>query len=111
VIGMTNLQEAKLAREAEICYGTVAMVTDYDCWHPAHDAVTLQEVISNLQKNSQNAIRVLLAAIENMPRARNCRCGSALEHAIVTDREKMPHDTLKKLKLIVGKYLTLEPAQ
>src|SRR6202162_3116189 len=82
VIGMTNLQEAKLAREAEICYGTVAMVTDYDCWHPGHDAVTVQQIIGNLLKNSENAIKLLLRAVEKLPPARTCQCGSALADAI-----------------------------
>src|SRR3990172_3505823 len=85
VIGMTNLQEAKLAREAEICYATVAMVTDYDCWHPAHDAVTVTEVIENLMKNAANAIQVVKKAVENMARERSCKCSSALAHAIITD--------------------------
>jgi 5'-methylthioadenosine phosphorylase len=105
VIGMTNLQEAKLAREAEICYVTVAMVTDYDCWHPGHDAVTVQEVVSNLVKNAENANRVLLHAIEAMPAARVCRCGSALADAILTDRAKIPPETRKKLELLIGKYI------
>ncbi|MBI2815879.1 MAG: S-methyl-5'-thioadenosine phosphorylase [Acidobacteria bacterium] len=108
VIGMTNLQEAKLAREAELCYVTVAMVTDYDCWHPEHDAVTVQQVMCNLQSNSQNAIKLLLKAVEQMPAERNCRCGSTLEYALITEREKIPHETLKKLKLLVGKYLSQE---
>ena len=111
VIGMTNLQEAKLAREAEICYATVAMVTDYDCWHPAHDAVTVQEVVSNLLKNSANATKVLLQAIEKMPRSRTCRCGSALANAILTDHSKIPPQTLQKLELLIGKYVTSSGAK
>lgn len=105
VIGMTNLQEAKLAREAEICYATVAMVTDYDCWHPHHEAVTVQEVISNLLQNSENATQVLLRALEGMPSERACRCGSALADAILTARDKVPAETRKKLELLIGKYL------
>ena len=105
VIGMTNLQEAKLAREAEICYATVAMVTDYDCWHPDHDAVTVQEVISYLLKNSENANKVLLQALVRIPSERTCRCGSALADAILTDRSKIPQETRRKLELLVGKYL------
>ena len=105
VIGMTNLQEAKLAREAEICYATVAMVTDYDCWHPKHEAVSVQEVIANLQKNSENAKEVLLRAVERMPAIRTCQCGSALANSILTDREKISPETRKKLDLLVGKYL------
>ncbi len=105
IIGMTNVQEAKLAREAELCYATVAMVTDYDCWHPGHDAVTVTEVIDNLMKNAANAARVLVKAVEGMPRTRSCKCGSALAHAIITDRAKIPAATRKKLALLVGKYL------
>ncbi len=104
VIGMTNLQEAKLAREAEICYVTVAMVTDYDCWHPEHDAVTVEQIIATLQKNAENAARVVKAAVAAMPVERQCRCGAALSHALITDRAAVPAETLKKLELLVGKY-------
>ncbi|HUE20444.1 MAG TPA: S-methyl-5'-thioadenosine phosphorylase [Bryobacteraceae bacterium] len=104
VIGMTNLQEAKLAREAEICYVTVAMVTDYDCWHPGHDAVTVTDIIANLVKNAENACKVVAAAVERMPAGRSCKCGSALAHAIITDRKLVPEATRRKLDLIVGKY-------
>jgi 5'-methylthioadenosine phosphorylase len=104
-IGMTNLQEAKLAREAEICYVTVAMVTDYDCWHPDHDAVTVTDIIANLVKNAGNACKVVAAAVERMPVERSCKCGSALAHAIITDRKLVPETTRRKLDLIVGKYL------
>ena len=104
VIGMTNLQEAKLAREAEICYVTVAMVTDYDCWHADHDAVTVTDIIANLVKNAENAAKVVTAAVSNMPAERTCKCGSALAHAIITDRKAVPQTTLKKLELLVGKY-------
>ncbi len=106
VIGMTNLQEAKLAREAEICYVTLAMVTDYDCWHPDHDAVTVNDIISHLIKNAENAARVVAAAVAAMPAERLCRCGSALEHALITDKSKVPVATRKKLELLVGKYFT-----
>ena len=105
IIGMTNAQEAKLAREAELCYATVAMVTDYDCWHPGHDAVTVTEVINYLNKNAANAVRVLAKAVEAMPHDRGCKCGSALAHAIITDRSKIPAATRQKLELLVGKYL------
>jgi 5'-methylthioadenosine phosphorylase len=105
VIGMTNLQEAKLAREAEICYVTVAMVTDYDCWHPEHDAVTVNQIIANLMKNAENAARVVARAVETMPAERTCKCGSALEHAIITDRAAIPAGTRKRLELLVAKYL------
>jgi 5'-methylthioadenosine phosphorylase len=105
VIGMTNLQEAKLAREAEICYVTIAMVTDYDCWHPEHEAVTVTDIIANLTKNAENAARVVSAAVRAMPEARECKCGSALAHALITDRKTIPVATRKKLELLVGKYL------
>jgi 5'-methylthioadenosine phosphorylase len=104
VIGMTNLQEAKLAREAEICYVTVAMVTDYDCWHAGHDAVTVSDIIGNLVKNAANACRVVAEAVAHMPKERSCKCGSALAHAILTDRKQVPETTLAKLRLLVEKY-------
>ncbi len=105
VIGMTNLQEAKLAREAEICYVTVAMVTDYDCWHPDHDAVTVTEIIANLTKNAENACAVVAEAVAAMPETRECGCGSALKHALITDPAAIPEATREKLELLVGKYL------
>ena len=105
IIGMTNLQEAKLAREAEICYVTIAMVTDYDCWHPDHDAVTVQDIIANLTKNAENAAKVVSAAVRSMPATRECKCGSALAHALLTDRTTIPDATRKKLEILVGKYL------
>ncbi len=105
VIGMTNLQEAKLAREAEICYVTVAMVTDYDCWHPHHESVTVDQVVSVLLKNAENATKVVRATVTGIPEGRACKCGSALAHAILTDRTKIPAAARTKLKLILGKYL------
>ena len=105
VIGMTNLQEAKLAREAEICYVTVAMVTDYDCWHPEHDAVTVTDIIANLTKNAENACKLVAATVAAMPDAPECKCGSALAHALITDRTTVPAATRQKLELLVGKYL------
>jgi 5'-methylthioadenosine phosphorylase len=105
VIGMTNLQEAKLAREAEICYVTIAMVTDYDCWHPQHDAVTVDDIIQTLTQNAENASKVVTAAVRAMPDARECKCGSALAHTLITDRKAIPEGTKKKLELLVGKYL------
>jgi 5'-methylthioadenosine phosphorylase len=104
VIGMTNLQEAKLAREAEICYVTVAMVTDYDCWHPHHDAVTVTDIIAVLTQNAANAAKVIAAAVQQMPGERTCKCGSALAHALITDKTLVPETTRRKLNLIVGKY-------
>jgi len=105
VIGMTNLQEAKLAREAEICYVTVAMVTDYDCWHPHHDSVTVDQIIAVLVKNAENAARVVRETVAAMPKSRGCKCGSALGHAIITEKDKIPPATRQKLKLILNKYL------
>jgi 5'-methylthioadenosine phosphorylase len=104
VIGMTNLQEAKLAREAEICYVTIAMVTDYDCWHPEHDAVTVSDIIANLVKNAENACQVVTQAVANMPTGRSCKCGQALAHALITDKKSVPDVTRKKLDLLIGKY-------
>ena len=105
VIGMTNLQEAKLAREAEICYVTVAMVTDYDCWHPHHDSVTVEQIVCVLLKNAENAAKVVKAAVAATPKTRSCKCGQALANAVLTDRAKIPAATKKKLRLILGKYL------
>jgi 5'-methylthioadenosine phosphorylase len=106
VIGMTNLQEAKLAREAEICYVTVAMVTDYDCWHPHHDSVTVDQIVAVLVKNAENAAKVVRETVAAMPSARSCKCGSALAHAILTDRDKIPAATIEKLSLVLNKYLS-----
>lgn len=105
VIGMTNLQEAKLAREAEICYATMAMVTDYDCWHPDHDSVTVDQIVKVLHTNADNAARVVKQAVALMPKERKCRCGSALQYAILTDPEKIPAGTRQKLSLLLDKYL------
>ena len=105
VIGMTNLQEAKLAREAEICYATVAMVTDYDCWHPHHDSVTVEQIIAVLNKNASNACDVVRHAVAAMPQTRGCKCGSALQHALLTQPDKIPAATRKKLALFLDKYL------
>ena len=104
VIGMTNLTEAKLAREAEICYVTVAMVTDYDCWHPDHDAVTVNQIIATLTKNAENACAVVAQAVAQMPAQRTCGCGSALAHAIITDRKMVPEATRRKLGILIEKY-------
>jgi len=105
VIGMTNLQEAKLAREAEICYVTIAMVTDYDCWHEEHDAVTVTDILANLAKNAEHACGVVSEVVASMPSARECKCGSALAHALITDPKVVPPATRAKLELLVGKYL------
>jgi 5'-methylthioadenosine phosphorylase len=106
VIGMTNLQEARLAREAEMCYSTLAMVTDYDCWHEGHDAVTVDQVIAVAMKNADNATKVVREAILSLPRTRSCKCGSALQHAIMTDPKVIPAATKQKLSLILDKYLS-----
>lgn len=106
VIGMTNLQEAKLAREAEMCYVTVAMVTDYDCWHPGHAAVTVTDILANLTQNAGNAAKTVAAAVAAMPETRTCRCGSALKHALITSPASIPEETRNRLELLVGKYLT-----
>jgi 5'-methylthioadenosine phosphorylase len=105
VIGMTNLQEAKLAREAEICYATLALVTDYDCWHPDHDAVTVDMIVANLLANAAMAQRVLANAVEALPMARDCECARALAAAIITRPDAIPADTRKKVSLLVDKYL------
>ena len=106
VIGMTNVTEAKLAREAELCYATVAMITDYDCWYPQHSSVTVAEIIANLNRNTENAQNVLRAAIRRLPAGRECGCGRALAHAILTDRARIPVAAKRRLALLVGKYLT-----
>jgi len=105
IIGMTALQEAKLAREAEICYGVLAMVTDYDCWHPEHDAVTVTQVLDYLSRNVENSQKIVRQAVRALPVERTCKCGSALAHAILSDRKKIPAAAKKKLALLVGKYL------
>jgi 5'-methylthioadenosine phosphorylase len=105
VIGMTNLQEAKLAREAEICYATAAMVTDYDCWREGHDAVTIEEIVKVMNQNSANACRVVKTAVAAMPRDRRCACSSALQFAMLTSPDTIPQATRQKLDLLIGKYL------
>jgi len=105
VIGMTNLQEAKLAREAEICYATMAMVTDYDCWHEGHDDVTIEQIVAVLHQNADNACRVVRAAVAAMPVERTCPCGSALKYAILTDRKLIPQATRERLALLLDKHL------
>lgn len=105
VIGMTNLQEAKLAREAEICYATMAMVTDYDCWHEGHDAVTVEQIVAVLNQNAANAANVVRAAVAAMPKERTCACGSALQFAILTNPAAIPAEARERLDLLVGKYL------
>jgi 5'-methylthioadenosine phosphorylase len=105
IIGMTNMSEAKLAREAEICFVSLAAVTDYDCWYKPDQEVTVEIVVQNLLKNVDNAKRILKRAIRNMPQERLCNCGSALESAIITDKKAIPAAVKKKLKIIIGKYI------
>lgn len=104
VIGMTNLQEAKLAREAEICYVTIAMVTDYDCWHEEHASVSVTDILANLQQNASNACRVVAEAVKRLSDGLDCPCRNALAHALITDKKVVPPETLRKLEPIVGKY-------
>jgi 5'-methylthioadenosine phosphorylase len=104
IIGMTNLQEAKLAREAEICYTTIALVTDYDCWHPHHDSVTVDMVVANLLENARMAQQVIANAVEALPIERACECGRALATAILTRRDVVPAATVERLGPIVAKY-------
>jgi 5'-methylthioadenosine phosphorylase len=105
IIGMTNLQEAKLAREAEICYTTIALVTDYDCWHPEHDAVTVEMVIANLMENARTAQQIIADAVDRLPYERTCECASALKYALITRPEAIPAETARDLAPLVGKYL------
>ncbi|HLD82859.1 MAG TPA: S-methyl-5'-thioadenosine phosphorylase [Candidatus Omnitrophota bacterium] len=105
VIGMTNMPEAKLAREAQICYSTLACVTDYDCWHPEHESVTIDMVIQNLLKNAENAKKIISAVIKNIPEKRNCACADTLKYAIVTDKKLIPEKVKKDLEIIIGKYV------
>jgi 5'-methylthioadenosine phosphorylase len=105
IIGMTNLQEAKLAREAEICYSTIALVTDYDCWHPDHDSVTVDMVIANLMQNARTAQHIIAKAVEGLPYTRSCECASALKYALITRPDAIPPQVRQDLAPLVGKYL------
>jgi 5'-methylthioadenosine phosphorylase len=105
VIGMTNLQEAKLAREAEICYVTIALVTDYDCWYESHETVSADMIIANLQKNCQAAQSILAQTVQDLSSVRRCQCSEALKYALITDKKAIPDRTKKKLECIIGKYL------
>jgi 5'-methylthioadenosine phosphorylase len=106
IIGMTNLQEAKLAREAEICYTTIALVTDYDCWHPDHDSVTVEMVMSTLAKNAATAQQIIAGAVERLPYERTCECASALKYALVTRPEMVPDQLKKDLAPLIGRYIS-----
>jgi 5'-methylthioadenosine phosphorylase len=105
VIGMTNLQEAKLAREAEICYATLALVTDYDSWHPDHDAVTVDMIIANLTRNAVTARNTIAEAVGRLDAAPTCGCQDALATAIITRPEAVPEQTKRELAPIIGKYM------
>jgi len=105
IIGMTNLQEAKLAREAEICYTTLALVTDYDCWHPDHDSVTVDMIIANLMQNAKTAQQIIAGAVDALPYERSCECASALKYALITRPDAVPAQTRQDLAPLVGKYL------
>jgi 5'-methylthioadenosine phosphorylase len=105
IIGMTNLQEAKLAREAEICYSTIALVTDYDCWHPDHDTVTVEMIIANLTQNARTAQQIIANAVEHLPFERTCECASALKYALITRPDAIPEQVKKDLAPLVSKYL------
>jgi 5'-methylthioadenosine phosphorylase len=105
VVGMTNATEAKLAREAELCYSTIAMITDYDCWHPEHESVTASQIIATLNQNAENAQRVLREAVRALPADRSCKCGAALKHALVTDMKLVPAATKRRLAAILAKYI------
>jgi len=106
VIGMTGVTEAKLAREAELCYATVALITDFDCWHPHHDAVTLNEILANMASNTENVQHAIREAVRTLSDERGCKCGASLAHAIVTDRKMIPAAAKKRLAPIIGKYIT-----
>jgi 5'-methylthioadenosine phosphorylase len=109
IIGMTNLQEAKLAREAEICYTTIALVTDYDCWHPDHDSVTVEMIIGNLTQNARTAQQVIAGAVDRLDVGRRtCPCASALATALITQPQHVPIETKRKLAPIIEKYMPVE---
>jgi 5'-methylthioadenosine phosphorylase len=105
IIGMTNLQEAKLAREAEICYSTIALVTDYDCWHPEHDQVTVEMIVANLTQNAKMAQQVIAEAVGRLPYERTCECATALKHAIITRPDAVPASVKKELAPLIKKYM------
>ncbi|MCX5716702.1 MAG: S-methyl-5'-thioadenosine phosphorylase [Candidatus Omnitrophica bacterium] len=105
IIGMTNMAEAKLAREAEICYSTLAAVTDFDCWHPDHETITIEMVLRNLRRNIENAKQILVKVIKKLPEERTCECQNALRHAIITDGKLVPAKVKEDLRIIIGKYI------
>ena len=105
IIGMTNLTEAKLAREAEICYGVIALSTDYDCWHESHEVVTVDAILAIMHQNVAMAKEIIRLAVSDAAVQRDCTCGSAMQYAIVTDRAAIPAETVQRLEPIIGKYL------
>jgi 5'-methylthioadenosine phosphorylase len=105
IIGMTNLQEAKLAREAEICYVTIALVTDFDCWHESHETVSADMIIKNLQRNCETAQLIIAQAVKDLSDSRRCQCGEALKYALITNKNLIPKDVKERLRCIIGKYL------
>jgi 5'-methylthioadenosine phosphorylase len=105
VIGMTNISEARLAREAEICYGTIALATDYDCWHDEHEDVSVEAVVAIIHKNVATARSIIRAAVRDLAMGRSCKCGEALQYAIMTQKDLIPEATRQKLDIIMGKYL------
>jgi 5'-methylthioadenosine phosphorylase len=106
IIGMTNLQEAKLAREAEICYTTLALVTDYDCWHPSHDSVTVDMIMANLTQNAHMAQQIIANAVERLPVERSCECARALAHALLTRPDAIPESIKRDLRPLIAKYIS-----
>jgi 5'-methylthioadenosine phosphorylase len=105
VVGMTALPEAKLAREAEICYTTLAVVTDYDCWHPGYESVTTEMILTNLRKGIDAVKRILQSLLPSIPQKRDCVCASALKYAIATEKKYIPEEKRKELEMLIGKYL------
>ncbi len=105
VIGMTNMPEAKLAREAEICYSTLALATDYDCWHASEQDVSIEAVLAIIRRNVEHSKRIIREVAGRLPGKKGCGCGETLRYAIITDRKKIPPATRKRLSLLLGKYL------
>jgi 5'-methylthioadenosine phosphorylase len=108
VIGMTALPEAKLAREAEMCYSAIALVTDYDCWHASQEEVSVEQILEYLHRNAENAASLLRKAVGSIPGTRGCRCGAALENAIITDRPAIPTEIRRRLAAILDRHLGAE---
>ena len=104
VIGMTNIPEAKLAREAEICYATLALSTDYDCWHETEESVTIEMILDTLKRNVATAKGIIKASVSKISDQRVCKCATAMKYAVITDRKKIPAKVKKDLKIILGKY-------